>query len=150
MKIECVLRRPGGTTVNIGGIDYSFAPDARGRHVAEVTQPEHIRAFASIEGYRLITDPAPQPTTTEAVMSISDDRFVAAVQAHKDIIQKLLDANKSLAAQVTTLTESAAAADAYKDQVSAFLEAATAQIVASAFTPAAAPEVAPAPEPTAN
>lgn len=142
MKIECVLRRPEGTAVNVGGIDYRFEPDASGRHVADVEDSDHARTFASIQGYRIIPALSPAPAKEET-MSSSDDRFVAAVQAHKDAIEKLTAENKSLKTQLAAANSDIAASGAYKDQVSAFLEAATASINA-ALTPVEAPVEAPA------
>lgn len=57
MKIECKIRRPGGTHVPMpaagGTIDYHFAPLADGAHVAEVANAEHAARFLSItEGYK--------------------------------------------------------------------------------------------------
>lgn len=53
MKIECLLKRIGGTEAEIGGITYHFAEQADGKHVAEVTNQSHIDRFLSIrEGYR--------------------------------------------------------------------------------------------------
>ncbi len=55
MKIECLLRRSGGSRVSLGGTEYHFAPDTDGRHVADVADEDHIDRFLSIpEGYRLL------------------------------------------------------------------------------------------------
>ena len=55
MKIECLLRRSGGSHVSLGGTEYHFAPDTDGRHVADVADEDHIDRFLSIpEGYRLL------------------------------------------------------------------------------------------------
>lgn len=56
MKIECILRREGGTRAEIGGTTYHFKPvdlpDAP--HLADIADREHIARFLSItEGYRL-------------------------------------------------------------------------------------------------
>ena len=57
MKIECLLLRKGGTRVLLGVTDYHFKPDAKGRHVADVKDVEHVGVFAGIkEGYRLLAD----------------------------------------------------------------------------------------------
>lgn len=61
MKIESILRRPGGTFVTLDDVTYHFAPDERGRHVAEVTRQTHIARFLSItEGYRLALGETPE------------------------------------------------------------------------------------------
>lgn len=54
MKIQCNLRRTGGTVVDMGTQQYHFEPLADGEHVAEVADADHIDRFLSIsEGYRL-------------------------------------------------------------------------------------------------
>ena len=54
MKIECILKRDGGTRTDIGGVAYHFAPLSDGAHVAEVAETAHIDRFLSIpEGYRV-------------------------------------------------------------------------------------------------
>lgn len=54
MLIECILKRDGGTKVDLGDLTYHFAPDSEGRHVALVADPDHIGRFLSIsEGYRI-------------------------------------------------------------------------------------------------
>jgi hypothetical protein len=54
MKIECVLKRIGGTITDIGGVQYHFEPLADGAHVSEVEIDSHVDRFLSIaEGYKL-------------------------------------------------------------------------------------------------
>lgn len=54
MKIECILKREGGSVVDLGGIEYHFEPLADGAHVADVEDKAHIDRFLSIsEGYKL-------------------------------------------------------------------------------------------------
>ncbi|MBU9386636.1 hypothetical protein [Burkholderia multivorans] len=54
MKIECILRREGGTVVEMPGKTYHFAPWPDGRHVADVEIEAHIERFLSIpEAYRI-------------------------------------------------------------------------------------------------
>ena len=48
MKIECKLKREGGSTIEIGGTTYEFLPDANGAHVAEVANTEHAERFLAI------------------------------------------------------------------------------------------------------
>lgn len=72
MKIECILKRKGGTTIGIGDSIYTFAPEqADGPHVAEVANPEHAQRLLGIpEAYRIYGEaplaapahaPAPAP-----------------------------------------------------------------------------------------
>lgn len=57
MKIESILKRKNGTKISLGGIDYHFKPDEKGRHVANVTDQAHLAKLLSIpEGYRLVLD----------------------------------------------------------------------------------------------
>lgn len=54
MKIECKLKREGGTHVDLGKTKYHFAPLADGAHVALVEDEAHQDRFLSIpEAYRL-------------------------------------------------------------------------------------------------
>lgn len=60
MKIELLVRRPGGTVVAMpDGTEYEFRPDDDGRHVGEVDDPAHADKLLSIvEGYRRLDEPA--------------------------------------------------------------------------------------------
>jgi hypothetical protein len=52
--IECKLIREGGSFIPMGDIEYHFAPQPDGAHVALVENEEHADRFLSItEGYRL-------------------------------------------------------------------------------------------------
>ena len=54
MNIECILKREGGSVVDLGGIEYHFEPLQDGAHVADVAEETHIDRFLSIsEGYKL-------------------------------------------------------------------------------------------------
>lgn len=54
MKIECILKRDGGTVAEVGGIEYHFSEQADGAHVAEVASTDHIERFLAIpEAYRI-------------------------------------------------------------------------------------------------
>lgn len=54
MKIECKLRRDGGTKVELGDIEYHFEEQADGAHVADVTNEEHLARFLAIpEAYKI-------------------------------------------------------------------------------------------------
>jgi len=66
--IECLIRRAGGSLVEISGVSYAFKPDASGRHVADVASAAHaVRLLEIAEGYRRVDDeaeppPAPPPS----------------------------------------------------------------------------------------
>jgi hypothetical protein len=58
MKIECTLKRKGGTVVELPGKTYHFKEQDDGKHVADVTNEAHIERFLSIpEAYRLLRSP---------------------------------------------------------------------------------------------
>jgi hypothetical protein len=66
VKIQCLLKREGGTKIEIGGKDYHFQPQADGTHVAEVKDQSHIKRLLSIkEAYRAVDLQAPLQTTDE-------------------------------------------------------------------------------------
>lgn len=54
MNIECILRRPQGTSVVLGAIQYLFSPLEDGAHVANVEETDHIDRFLAIpEAYKV-------------------------------------------------------------------------------------------------
>ncbi|MDF3073459.1 MAG: hypothetical protein K0S54_1126 [Alphaproteobacteria bacterium] len=81
MDIECKLKREGGTHVELGKIDYHFAPLADGAHVADVQDDEHVARFLSIpEGYRIYKGgekPVAAPVETKAYVKNYPDGSVA-------------------------------------------------------------------------
>lgn len=79
MKIESIIRRPGGSHIPLWGETYHFVPTPApsGPHVAEVNDPEHIGRFLSItEGFRVAKDQA-EPAPVPAPKSIAP--FVAPI-----------------------------------------------------------------------
>ena len=71
MLIECLRKRPNGTTVTLNGQDYHFKPDEQNRHVSEVEDKDHIKTLLGIAAYQIAgDDEAPQ---TEADDLDSDD-----------------------------------------------------------------------------
>lgn len=76
MQIECILKREGGTKTAIGEIEYHFAPQADGAHVADVENEDHQDRFLAIsEGYRLY-----RPGKTKAVETVIEDEVLATEQ----------------------------------------------------------------------
>ena len=63
MRIECTIRRPGGTPVMIEKKSYHFRPtETDARHTAEVTDEDHIQTFLAIkEAYRIARDTSAAP-----------------------------------------------------------------------------------------
>lgn len=53
--IESIIKRKGGSVIPMGGMTYHFQPDDNDRHVATVTDADHIARFLQIaEGFRLL------------------------------------------------------------------------------------------------
>lgn len=54
MRIQSIIERPGGTTIEMGSKTYIFAPDEHdSRHIAVVHDQAHIASFLAIrEGFR--------------------------------------------------------------------------------------------------
>jgi len=53
MKIECILKRQGGTVVELGGKTYHFKPQDDGAHVAEVADDDHAEKLLAVsEAYQ--------------------------------------------------------------------------------------------------
>ena len=76
MRIEHTLKRPGGTQIpmpptptNPAGKTYAFKPaadDQDGPHVADVTDPVHVKRFMATEGFEMVAEGAdeePSPAT---------------------------------------------------------------------------------------
>lgn len=76
MKIESILKRPGGTKVTMGDSLYHFAPNEQDQHVAEVENPDHAKVFLNIpEGYRSLDPIQPQQVSLEdAETAVTDLR----------------------------------------------------------------------------
>lgn len=70
MKIECILKRTGGTRAELQGIEYHFEPLDDGSHVAEVTNNNHVDSFLAVpEAYRVYhgqLSPKGKPTEVSA------------------------------------------------------------------------------------
>lgn len=58
MKIECIIRRPKGTKVELQGIEYHFKPNGEDvRHIANIENQVHIRQLLRIpEGYKALEE----------------------------------------------------------------------------------------------
>lgn len=52
MLVECTIKRKGGTRASIGKTNYHFEPDKDGRHVANVSDKAHLKAFLMIDAYQ--------------------------------------------------------------------------------------------------
>lgn len=98
MKIESIIQRSQGTTVQIGDQNYHFAPGEDGRHVCDVEDEAHINRFLSIkEGYRAVdvvvaaspvppvppVDPEPGVKTSEPEPQVKPARKPRATKAGK-------------------------------------------------------------------
>lgn len=95
VKIECIYHRPGGTYVSIGKTMYHFAPGDDGRHVAEVENPEHVKAFLDVpEAYRLAQEVKPDVIPASAIPTVekaeedeqvSDDEQASDTEAVEEV-----------------------------------------------------------------
>lgn len=71
--VECLLKRPGGTIVDLHGTAYHFKPEndpaGLGRHVCDVPNAKHLQRFMQIpEAYAILDDePAPAPAPAPAI-----------------------------------------------------------------------------------
>ena len=65
MKIECKLKRAGGTVAELEGVEYHFAPQADGAHVVEIENVEHIERFLSIPSAYCIYGVSRAPVAVE-------------------------------------------------------------------------------------
>lgn len=78
MKIECVLKREGGTKIEMDGVEYHFKPQADGAHVADIADRKHIGKLLTIpEGY-LIYDAEQVAKPAPAADDSDDDQGNAA------------------------------------------------------------------------
>lgn len=80
MKIECILKREGGTKINLpgdnGDVEYYFKEQPDGAHVAEVTDKAHIKRLLSIpEGYEIYDPAAPKKNQTLLGSSVHPATF---------------------------------------------------------------------------
>ena len=76
MKIESILKRPGGTKVTMGDSLYHFAPNEQDQHVAEVENTDHAKVFLNItEGYRSLDPIQPQQVSLEDAMAVLKAQF---------------------------------------------------------------------------
>lgn len=83
MKIECILKRPGGTMVRLGSTAYHFKPDELDRHVAAVDDQDHQKAFLSItEGYRSLDPLPPRPVSLDEALAALRAQIPDADPAH--------------------------------------------------------------------
>lgn len=66
-KLECLIKREGGTIVEIDDVKYHFEPQEDGAHVAEVGNIKHLGVLLKItEAYaHYKTSPAPGPTPAQ-------------------------------------------------------------------------------------
>ncbi|SEN87204.1 hypothetical protein SAMN04489859_102019 [Paracoccus alcaliphilus] len=77
MKIESIIRRPGGTNITLGATEYHFKPEGPDpRHVAIVADEAHARVLLSIaEGYRALDHIPAAPVTLDEARAALDEAF---------------------------------------------------------------------------
>lgn len=84
--IESIIKRPGGSSIDMGDVTYHFRPDEAGRHVAIVSNPDHISRLLQItEGFLLLSTapvaPAPAPAVPVGITAGSVTQAPSAPQA---------------------------------------------------------------------
>lgn len=91
--VECLLKRPGGTVVDLFGTSYHFRPEndpaGLGRHVCDVPNKAHFQRLMQIpEAYTILDDetPAPAPAiTTPAPVPVNPQAIDAASGPASDL-----------------------------------------------------------------
>lgn len=82
-KIECILKRPGGTTVTLNGRTYKFEPDKDGRHVCEVSNSDDAKRLLAIkEAYRPYNPKDAAPARLTAQQKAEETERNALVQQY--------------------------------------------------------------------
>ena len=116
MNIECLLKRPGGTRIALGGTAYHFKPDDLDRHVASVENPDHSKLLLGItEGYRSLDPLPPAQVTLADALAILRQQFPDAdLSKIVGYTAEPAPAETEAVAAVDAATE-AVAADAGKD-----------------------------------
>ncbi len=75
MKIECKLKRAGGTIAELEGVEYHFAPQSDGAHVVEIENVEHIERFLSIPSAYGIYGVSRAPVQAEEKVETPDEEI---------------------------------------------------------------------------
>ena len=76
MKIESIIKRPGGSQVKLGAIAYHFKPDELDRHVADVENPDHAKVLLGItEGFRSLDPVVEVDVSLEAAIGVIKAKF---------------------------------------------------------------------------
>lgn len=75
MKIESLIRRPGGSRVTIDGAVYLFEPEQEGGpHVARVDDPAHVERLLSVpEGFRALNRAEYSPNHKAPAQELTPD-----------------------------------------------------------------------------
>lgn len=128
--VECLIKRPSPNFTIVefnnpeGGdpIRYQFTPDTLGRHVAVITDQDHVsRLMAIPEGYRILgVAAAPTPpqapvqlgiSAAEAVSLMSPDEAAKIVQGSQDTAPATAPATGNEKAELDALQEAAERGD---------------------------------------
>ena len=117
MNIECLLKRPGGTRIALGGTAYHFKPDDLDRHVASVENPDHSKLLLGItEGYRSLDPLPPAQVTLADALAILRQQFPDAdLSKIAGNVAEPAPAETEAVAPVDAATEAVAADDGEDD-----------------------------------
>lgn len=158
MKIECILKRDGGTKTDIGGVLYHFEPLADGAHVAEITEEAHIDRFLAIpEGYKVyhgketpVGEPAQIGETAPANVPAPEGSKPAAPLAGSDELPPQFEIGGKVITQLDAVQKAFEASGLSSDEWNELdAEDRTAKIEIALDEIAEAAETAPAPAPKA-
>lgn len=87
MNIESLLKREGGSKIDLDDQIYHFKPNAAGAHVAEVENKAHVARFLAIpEGFAIYDPseagkPAKKPSAAVDIL-LGSDNFEASFEIH--------------------------------------------------------------------
>lgn len=117
--IECLIKRPSPNFTIIefsnpeGGdsITYQFTPDTLGRHIAIISDQDHVSRLAAIpEGYRILgVAAAPAPVTQQAPVQLGVSAAEAVSQMPPEAADEIAQGSQEVTAEAAAMTGDAAA-----------------------------------------
>lgn len=109
--IELKIKRKNGSKVQIDGAIYHFKDDGKGKHVAEVSNQEHVKKLLAIPQYVLASVQAvdDEPTTGDEnlVDGFSDDDVISIDDDELDAVDDEPEEQQKPVAKKTTARKTA-------------------------------------------